>query len=141
MKIEEFQNKFKVNELLIYENSSWAWSLRPKQLTYCSSVISLKREALHFSDVTVEEFKDYGEIISKLEMCLNKFCRPLLFNYLSLMLVDRHVHTHVFPRFNVCAEKNPSMDAFYPNPVALNAQPLNMSIEDLAQLKNKIDLI
>lgn len=141
MKIEEFQNKYNIDELLIYENKDWIWSLRPVQITYCSSIISLKRKAEHFSELSDDEFINYGRIIHILEKYLNIFCSPELYNYLSLMLVDKQVHTHVFPRFSDNIESSSKRDIFFPQPVALNSESLSYSVTELSRLRDQISLL
>jgi diadenosine tetraphosphate (Ap4A) HIT family hydrolase len=98
--LQEFREKFKVEELTILKNKSWTWSVRPGQATLGSGVISLNRYALEMSDVTSEEFIKLGELIQHLEKVVKKVFNHSIMNYLMLMMVDHHVHYHVIPRYN-----------------------------------------
>lgn len=100
--LNNFQEKFKVNELLISETAYWIWSLRPHQSTLGSGILSLKRECANFSDVSKEEFADLKVITSIIENTLKSSFKYDVLNYLMLMMQDTHVHYHVIPRY-----KNP----------------------------------
>lgn len=96
----DFKLKFRVDELTIYKNNSWTWSLRPAQPTLGSGILSLNRFALHLSDTSAEEMKDLGEMIQVIERTTRQVFDYDIMNYLMLMMVDRHVHYHVIPRYN-----------------------------------------
>lgn len=98
--LQEFREKFKVEELTILKNESWTWSVRPGQPTLGSGVISLNRYALEMSDVTSEELIKLGELIKDLEKVVKKVFNHNIMNYLMLMMVDHHVHYHVIPRYD-----------------------------------------
>lgn len=98
--LAEFRSKFRIDELKIYDTGIWTWSLRPDQPTLGSSVISLNRYALHFSDVTTEEMADLSNLIKIVEKTLKKTFNQEIMNYLMLMMVDHHVHYHVIPRYD-----------------------------------------
>jgi len=97
--MEEFKNKFKIEELLIYETKHWIWSLRPVQATLGAGVLSLKRECLTFGEVNQEEFTDLYNVIKVIESTLKKTFNYDIMNYLMLMMVDKQVHYHVIPRY------------------------------------------
>jgi len=98
--LQEFKEKFKVDELTIFKNDSWTWSVRPGQPTLGSCVLSLNRYALEMSELTEKEMKDLGKIIQTLEKLVKKTFNYNIMNYLMLMMVDHHVHYHVIPRFD-----------------------------------------
>lgn len=95
-----FNKKFKIKELIIYETKHWVWSLRPEQTTIGSSIISLKRECYKLSDVTKEEFADYQKMVKIIEGSLKIAFNFSKINYLMLMMNDKHIHYHVIPRYN-----------------------------------------
>ncbi|GAB1345671.1 hypothetical protein MASR1M29_21580 [Cloacibacterium normanense] len=99
-KLEEFKNKFRTEELQIINTGSWTWSLRPAQVTLGSGILSLNRYALHLSDVTPEEMAELGTLIQLMERTIKTTFNHDIMNYLMLMMVDRHVHYHVIPRYN-----------------------------------------
>ncbi len=94
-----FREKFRVQELLVYETPAWSWSVRPIQPTLGASVISLNRSAASLSEVSKAEMVEFAEVVGKLENALKKaFCFDRI-NYLMLMMLDHHVHFHVIPRY------------------------------------------
>ena len=122
-----FQNKFRTEELKIYESKYWRWSLRPVQVTIGSGILSLKRPAERFSDITDEESQDLAEIIRVIENTLEKLFHYKRMNYLMLMMVDYHVHFHAIPRYDNpvdCIGKS-WYDEAYPKPVAIVGTPVD----------------
>ena len=97
---EEFKEKFRVDELIISENKSWVWSVRPLQPTLGAGVLSLKRFAQAFSEITEEEGKDLSEIVKLIEQQLQTVFAYEKINYLMLMMVDNHLHFHIIPRYS-----------------------------------------
>ena len=97
--LNEFKEKFKVNEYKIYESEHWIWSLRPHQATLGAGILSLKRECPAFSGLKPEEYADLNTIIKVIEPTLKKAFNYDVINYLMLMMFDKHVHYHIFPRF------------------------------------------
>ena len=97
--LNEFKEKFKVNEYKIYESEHWIWSLRPHQATLGAGILSLKRECPAFSELKPDEYADLNNIIKVIEPALTKAFNYDVINYLMLMMFDKHVHYHIFPRF------------------------------------------
>lgn len=97
--MDEFNKKFKIEELLICETKYWCWSLRPEQSTLGAGVLSLKRGCPVFSELNQEEFCDLNNIIKIIEKTLKKTFSYDIINYLMLMMVDKQVHYHVIPRY------------------------------------------
>lgn len=102
--LNEFKEKFKVNEYKIYESEHWIWSLRPHQATLGAGILSLKRECPTFSELKPEEYADLNNIIKVIEPTLTKAFSYDVINYLMLMMFDKHVHYHIFPRFKAPIE-------------------------------------
>ena len=98
--LDEFQEKFRVDELKVLEIGAWSWSVRPTQPTLGSGILSLNRYALHLSDVTPEEMADLGELIVQLEKTVKTIFNYNIMNYLMLVMADHHVHYHVIPRYD-----------------------------------------
>lgn len=97
--LNEFRDKFRVEELLIYANQYWSWSVRPAQPTLGAGVISLNRYALTLGEVTADEMASLAEVIGEVETRIKRHFNHNIMNYLALMMVDRHVHYHVIPRY------------------------------------------
>ena len=95
--VEEFEFKFKLNENTIFENESWRLSIRPKQLTFCSMVLSIKSPISCFSQLTNKMLMDLKEIYALLAK-IKTIIGADKINYISLMLVDDLLHTHIFFR-------------------------------------------
>lgn len=98
--LEVFHEKFRVNELRIFETKHWIWSLRPAQVTLGSGILSLKRPCLEFSLLQQKEFSDLNNLIKVVEFTLTRAFNYDVMNYLMLMMVDKHVHFHVIPRYS-----------------------------------------
>ena len=98
--LKEFRVKFAVEENLVLNSGAWSWSVRPAQPTLGSGIISLNRYALHLSDVTPEEMAELATLIKSVETVIKKIFNHDIMNYMMLMMVDRHVHYHVIPRYN-----------------------------------------
>lgn len=94
-----FHKKFRVQELLIQEFSYWVWSVRPVQSTLGSGILSLRRYASRFSEVTADEMSELALVVQTIESRLQKAFRFEKMNYLMLMMIDPHVHFHVIPRY------------------------------------------
>lgn len=119
--LEAFKEKFKTEKLALYETEHWLWSLRPLQGTVGSGVLSLKRECPVFSQATREEFIDLEHMIKVIESTLQKTFDYDVINYLMLMMVDKQVHYHVFPRYkrDIVLKGKRYIDRNWPKPPEL----------------------
>lgn len=97
--MKEFRNKFRIDELMIAQVGAWNISLRPKQPTIGSLILSLSRECESFSELTELEAIDLGKAFKLIEEMLRNTFNPQKINYLALMMVDNQVHYHVLPRY------------------------------------------
>jgi len=93
--LTDFRNKFKIEELKIYESGYWIWSLRPHQATLGASILSLRRECPNFGGLAPDEYTDLNNIIKVIEKTLKQLFGYDIMNYLMLMMVDKQVHYHV----------------------------------------------
>lgn len=98
--LEEFREKFRTEELAVYRNDAWTWSVRPAQPTLGSGVLSLNRLAPSLADVTADEMALLADAVAKIEMAVGRAFEHQIMNYLALMMVDHHVHYHVVPRYD-----------------------------------------
>ena len=130
-----FKKKFLIEEFLIFESDFWFVSLRPLQTTYGSMVISLKRESNSISCLTLDESKNFGEIIYNISKTSERYLKTNLSNMYQLMLVDHYVHWHYFPRFNHDCDTNKKYDPIgWPNMLSnLNETIVNddLSLKDI----------
>ena len=97
--LEEFQKKFRTEELLVKEFDHWLWTVRAVQSTLGASVLSLKRFAASFGGLTAEESSELAGASNTIEAALEATFKPDKMNYLMLMMVDPQVHFHVLPRY------------------------------------------
>jgi diadenosine tetraphosphate (Ap4A) HIT family hydrolase len=97
--LEKFRRKFRLPEYVIRDYAHWTWSLRPVHSTLGAGVVSARRYAANFSDMTAEECAELATVIKDVEGRLKAAFRYDKINYLMLMMVDLHVHFHVIPRY------------------------------------------
>jgi len=91
--------KFKYPDSLLKEYESWVVLLRPAQVTAGSMVLACKQEATALSQLSAEVFAELAAVTADLEGALRKTFGFDKINYLCLMMVDKHVHFHVIPRY------------------------------------------
>ena len=110
--------KFRYPQTLIREYRHWVVLLRPKQVTAGSLVIVSSNEATALSELTESAFSELCTVTAHTELALGKAFNNDKINYLALMMVDKHVHFHVLPRYaaarNVCGVTFEDSD--WPNP-------------------------
>ena len=97
--VNETMRKFGFPETLVRDYRHWVVLLRPAQVTLGSLVLCAKSEAESFGALDPEAFAELAEIIPAIEQALKRFCDYERINFLMLMMVDRQVHFHVFPRY------------------------------------------
>ena len=127
--IKNFKEKFKTEELKIYETEYWLWSLRPHQSTLGASILSLKRECPTLGNVKVEEFEDLKKMINVIEDTMKETFNYDIMNYLMLMMVDKQVHYHVIPRYERESEFDGDIwkDSCWPSLPNLSGEELELN--------------
>ena len=135
--MKQFQTKFNINNLLIKDIDNWIISLRPKQVTLGSLIISLKRECLSISKLTLEEESSLGSALKEAELLLREAFNPQIINFLALMMVDHQVHFHVIPRYDkgITYNQQVYLDYDWPNPPTLS-NTINIDDKELFKLKD-----
>ena len=91
--------KFGYPGSLIREFDHWVVLLRPAQVTLGSLVLAAKSEATAFGDLPSGAHAELAAITAQIEATLKAEIKYERINYLMLMMVDPHVHFHVFPRY------------------------------------------
>lgn len=91
--------RFGYPETLLHDYEHWVVLLRPKQVTIGSIVLACKENVERVSDISVEAFSEMKTVTTDLETALQKAFSYDKINYLLLMMVDKHVHFHVLPRY------------------------------------------
>ena len=97
---EYYFNKFRGDKLLIKDYKYWSWCLREDQVTLGSSILLNKACKKSFGDLSNEELLELRDIITSVEYAISKEFNYDKINYLALMMVDKHVHFHVLPRYS-----------------------------------------
>jgi diadenosine tetraphosphate (Ap4A) HIT family hydrolase len=91
--------KFNYPQTLLREYQYWAVLLRPKQVTVGSLVLACTEEATQLPAVSPQAFAELKAVTTDIETTLRQLFAFDKINYLCLMMVDKHVHFHVLPRY------------------------------------------
>ena len=91
--------KFGYPDTCVKDYSHWAVCLRPKQVTLGSLVMIAKSDDTAFSKLSAPAFEEMQSVISDIEEALGQLTGYDKINYLTLMMVDPQVHSHVIPRY------------------------------------------
>ncbi len=131
--------KFGYPDTLLREFGHWVVLLRPKQVTLGSLVLACKGEVTRLGDVGPAAFGELATVTAQLEAALERAFQPDRFNYLLLMMVDKHVHFHVLPRYSSPREfvGTRIVDRRWPKPPVLS-ETLEM---DPSQRRTLADLL
>jgi diadenosine tetraphosphate (Ap4A) HIT family hydrolase len=97
--INDTIRKFGYPETLLRDYEHWVLLLRPHQVTAGSLVLAAKDEVTAYGDLPAPAFAEQGRIVAETEALLRRAVAYERINYLMLMMVDRHVHFHVIPRY------------------------------------------
>lgn len=126
----DFEEKFRLPELVIAETEYWRWSVRPIQSTIGAGILSAKRPVEAFSEMTENESADLGTMIKIIEDTLKTTFGYKRINYLMLMMVDFHVHFHVIPRYDHDIEFSDITwkDKGWPTPPILDAESVSDNV-------------
>ena len=91
--------KFGYPDSLVHEYNDWVVLLRPDQITIGSLVLACKLDIESVGQVPADTFAELATITRDIETALGKVFHHDKINYLLLMMVDKHVHFHVLPRY------------------------------------------
>jgi diadenosine tetraphosphate (Ap4A) HIT family hydrolase len=91
--------KFGYPASLAAEFDHWLVLVRPAQVTLGSLVLAARTDATAYGALPAAAFAEQGVVVAAIERVLSDFVRFDKINYLMLMMVDPHVHFHVFPRY------------------------------------------
>ena len=92
--------KFGYPDTLIREYEHWVVLLRPAQVTLGSLVLAAKGDATAFGQLPAGAHAGLALATRDIEAVLSAAIDYSRINYLMLMMVDPHVHFHVFPRYD-----------------------------------------
>ncbi len=96
--------KFRADDLLIKEYQHWLLLARMRQRTLGSCVVVTKEHHPRFSDLSQEEMGELEQVAKDVEGALKKLWQFDNMNWMMLMMKDKHVHFHVYPRYDTDRE-------------------------------------
>ena len=127
--------KFLYPDTLLREYEYWAVLLRPKQVTLGSLVLVCTADATSMADVSAKAFAELHTVTLDLEGVLREAFTFDKINYLLLMMVDKHVHFHIIPRYvdarTACGIE--FIDTAWPKPPDVT-QAVDLTDEQFAKL-------
>ena len=91
--------KFGYPETLVKAYEHWVVLVRPAQVTLGSLILAARSPATAYSHLPSSAFTEKAVVVAEIERALAAFSGHEKLNYLMLMMVDPHVHFHVFPRY------------------------------------------
>jgi len=91
--------KFGYPATLVRDFVHWVLLVRPAQVTAGSLILAAKSDVTAYGDLPAAAFTEQATIIAELENMLLQTVNMNKINYLMLMMVDPHVHFHIFPRY------------------------------------------
>jgi len=91
--------KFGYPETLVRDYDHWVVLLRPAQVTLGSLILAAKSDATAFGSLPAGAHAELARITADVERTLSRHIGYERINYLMLMMVDPHVHFHIFPRY------------------------------------------
>jgi len=92
--------KFGYPNTLIKEYNNWVILLRNEQITLGSLILANKDDITSLSQISKEGLEELKLVFSQIETILKRVYGMEKINYLALMMVDKHVHYHVIPRYS-----------------------------------------
>ena len=131
--------KFGYPDSLIREYRHWVVLLRPGQVTLGSLVLAAKSDATAFGQLPPEAHAELATITAAIEATLGAEVGYDKINYLMLMMVDPHVHFHVFPRYAEAKTLGgvTISDKGWPGPPDLKSAP-DLNGEIMEGLRNRL---
>ena len=94
-----FADDFAADKLTLFKTDLWSVLVRKGQSTLGSLVLAANRNFISASELTAEEAAEFPLVVGRLEGALHQAFNFDKINYLCLMMVDRHYHFHVIPRY------------------------------------------
>ena len=92
--------KFDFPRSLLKEYDNWLILLRPDQVTLGALIIAHKEDLDSFSKINPSSYLELKDVFFDVERLLKNTFKYKKINYLALMMIDKHVHFHVIPRYD-----------------------------------------
>ena len=118
-----FADTFQADALTLFRTDHWTVIVRKGQVTLGSRVLAANRNFISAAELNREELAEFPEVVGRLEGALRDAFHFDRINYLCLMMVDRHYHSHVVPRYEAAREFNGVewTDSAWPGPPDMRA--------------------
>lgn len=119
----ETMTKFGYPNTLVQDYEHWVLLLRPLQVTLGSLVLAAKSNVGAFGKLPAGAHAELSTITAQTEAMLTRHFGYDRINYLMLMMVDPHVHFHIFPRYETSRTfaHEEYVDAGWPGPPDLKS--------------------
>lgn len=128
--------KFGYPKTLLAAFTHWVLLVRPSQVTAGSLILAARSDATAFGDLPPPAYAELSVITASIEAMLRAAVDYEKINYLMLMMVDPHVHFHIFPRYD--GQRTIGGTAFpdlgWPGPPELRSG-LDMTADRLEQIR------
>ena len=120
-----FADDFSADTLTLFKTEYWSVLLRKGQVTLGTLVLAANRNFISASELTPEELSEFPAVVGRLEGALQQAFAYDKINYLCLMMVDRHYHFHVVPRYETprTFEGVEFRDENWPRPPVIGVPP------------------
>ena len=131
--------KFGYPATLVKEFDHWVVLLRPAQVTFASLVLAAKSSATAYGNLPRAAFAEQADVVAAIEQALKHVTDYDRINYLMLMMVDRNVHFHIFPRYRETRRwgEMEFPDAGWPGPPRLDSA-IKLSGDQIDKLTNEL---
>ena len=94
-----FAETFDADNLTLFRTEHWTVLVRKAQVTLGTLVLAANRNFISASEFTQDELLELPQVVGRLENALTEAFAYDKINYLTLMMADRHYHSHVVPRY------------------------------------------
>jgi len=94
-----FAETFDADNLTLFRTTHWTVLVRKAQVTLGTLVLAANRNFISASEFTQDELLELPQVVGRLESALTEAFAYDKINYLTLMMADRHYHSHVVPRY------------------------------------------
>lgn len=91
--------KFGYPGSVVWQGGHWAVLLRPQQVTLGALVLCVLADTRSYSGLSASAAAEHGHALQLVEKALQRFRTYDKLNFLTLMMVEPHLHSHVLPRY------------------------------------------
>ena len=120
-----FAETFEADRHSLFRTEHWSVLVRKGQVTLGTLVLAANRNFISASELTRDELLELPQVVGRLESALAEAFAYDKINYLTLMMSDRHYHSHVVPRYEGVRDFGGKTweDADWPGPPSVGVPP------------------